>query len=139
MIYIGAEFFSPSVEASKGGRLIKAALRAAVDLRDPFEEGSAPAINVIFSVPGRLGSCEWVGIRARRFTRKDKMLLIQIGVPDDLVFSPEFPAYLTRTLHAATAIAFETFRKKGLDFPLADAERLVQRICERLELPKCGQ
>ena len=132
MIYMGADFFGVWVAASKGGRLIEALVEAAIKLRGSFKEGSGPGIIVLFSVPGSLGSCGWEGIRATKFSRKTQELVIEVGVPAELVHSPEFPDYLKRTLHEANAIAFDTFRKKGIQFPLSDAELLVQRIIERV-------
>jgi hypothetical protein len=39
--------------------------------------------------------------------------------------------YVIKELHGANALAFEFYRQKGIQFPLAEAEKLVTRIGEQ--------
>src|SRR5262249_8838944 len=97
------------------------------------ENSTGPEINVVFYVAGSLGSPDWDGVRDAKFSRKRQLLMVQVAVPPELVRSRTLNEYLFDSLDRANAVAFEFFRTKGLSFPLADAERLVRRIRERVE------
>ena len=49
-----------------------------------------------------------------------------------MVESPDPLEYLILELQGANALAFEYFRQRGIDFPLRQAEALVQAIKERV-------
>jgi hypothetical protein len=106
--------------------------------RGSFEFGASPAINVVFHVPGSLGSPDWDGIRDAKFSQRRQLLMVQVAVPSKLVSSPMLKEYLVESLHGANAVAFEFFRKKGLHFSLRDGESLVQKIKEHLDLVSGG-
>jgi hypothetical protein len=133
MISIGSVLHGPELKESMAYGCIRALMRAAVESRGSFEFGASPGINVVFHVPGSFGSPTWDGIRDAKFSSKRQLLMIQVAVPKSLVSSSTLKGYLVERLHAANQIAMEVFRKKGLAFPLADAEKLVERIKERLD------
>jgi len=133
MIHIGAVYGGPELEGSAAYRTISAVRRALEELRGPFEDGTGPATNVVFFVPGSLDSPDWSGARDARFSRKRQLLMVQVAIPANLVGSPDLRAFLVRALHDSNAIAVEVFRKKGFQFPLSDAECLVDKVRQRLE------
>jgi hypothetical protein len=133
MISIGADFRGPELEGSAADRLITAVMKAAMECRGAVDFEAGPAINVVFHVPGSLGRPDWDGIRVATFSPKRRLLMVQVAVPANAVESPVLKDYLIRSLFGANAVAFEFFRQKGLSFPLAEAEKLVQRIKEKID------
>lgn len=128
MISIGAVFRGPELRESRIDRAIKSAGKAAERLRGAFEFGSSPAINVVFYVPGSIGRLDWEGMRDAKFSRQQQLLMIQVAVPEQIV-QPTTPImFVIESLHGANAVAFEFFRRKGMQFPLADAEKMVAEI-----------
>lgn len=133
MISIGSVLRGPELEGSQIYRLIGALIKAAAECSGSIECATGPAINVVFHVPGSLGRPDWDGIRDAKFSRQRQLLMVQVAVPANMVESPALKDYLIRSLFGANAVAFEFFRQKGLPFPLAEAEKLVQRIKEKME------
>jgi len=138
MISIGVVFRGPELKGSSVDHLTTALMKAAAECTGSFECATGPAINVVFHVPGSLGRPDWGGIRDAKFSRKRQLLMVQVAVPAKMVDSPSLKDYLIKSLYGADAIAFEFFRQKGLKFPLAEAEKLVQRIKEKMEGPDRG-
>jgi hypothetical protein len=58
--------------------------------------------------------------------------MVQVAVPEELVESEMPEPFIIESLHGANAVAFEFFRQKGMDYPLAEAEELVDKIEERM-------
>ncbi len=59
--------------------------------------------------------------------------MVQVAVPSELLDSPALTEFLLESLEIASELGSEFFRRKGLDFPLADAKHLVQRIRKRVD------
>jgi hypothetical protein len=133
MILIGNVFRGPEHQASKTKRLLSKLMELSMELRGLFEVGDCPAVNVVFYVPGSLGAFDWDGIRDAKFSKQQKLLMVQVAVPANMIDSPSLKDELIESLHGANAVAFEFFRQKGMQFPLADAEDLVLRIKDRME------
>ena len=130
MITIGADYFGPELRDSKLFDVLSATMKATVDARGDFEFGSTPAVNVVFHVPGSLGGPDWRGSRDGTFSRKEKMLMVQVAVPEELISSDAAIDFIIESLRGANAIAFDSYEEHGLQFPLREAEALVSRIEE---------
>jgi hypothetical protein len=137
MIAIGAVYGEPEQKGSAIDQAISAAMRAAAKLRAPWEIGHIPGVNVVFSVPGRLTSPDWEGLRDGKFSRKQQFLMIQVAVPREMVSSVETEDFIVESLHKANALALKVFHKKGIEFPLAQAHALVGRIENELKEGDC--
>jgi len=153
MIAIGANFGEAGQHNSGVGLLIRSVMNAVSQERGPwvgaddfgpgdprplngpyFEVGSAPAINVIFFVPGSVAQHERLTkIEASRFSRKQKLLLVAVPVPKEVADAGGSVDFVIDALHKANAIAAEVFAKKGSEpFDLAKAEAIVERVREAL-------
>ena len=95
--------------------------------------GSSPPVNVVFHVPGSTGSPDWDGLRDAKFSRQQRLLMVQVAVPENIVESANPENFVIESLYGANAIAFEFFRQKNMDFPLAEAEQLVANIESRMK------
>jgi hypothetical protein len=129
MILIGAHHGGPELRGTPIERAITAAMRAAIEARGGSEEGSTPAVNVVFCTPGSIvGRPDWDHGRIAKYSAKSKLVLVQVAVPADVVGSEAALDFVIRELHGANALAFEFYRQKKMEFPLSDAEQLVGRI-----------
>lgn len=132
MISIGAVFRGSELKDSLADRLITTAMKAARECRDALVSGIHPAINVVFYFPGSLGSFDWDGLRDGKFSQKRQLLMVQVAVPSELVNSQTLKDFLVESLHAANQLAFDFFQRRGIDYSLAEADNLVQRIAQRM-------
>lgn len=133
MISIGAVYLGPELDGTKLNQAIATAMKACPDFEKDFRIGSCPAVNVVFYVPGSLGSPDWDGMRDAKFSRQQQLLMVQVAVPRSVVESANPEEFVIDSLYGANAVAFEFFRQKNIDFPLADAEQLVASIESRMK------
>lgn len=140
MIAIGVQLSGPELEDSPIDLAIMAAMRAAIEARGDYVEGMVPAVNVVFCVPGSLARPDWDYIQVAKYSAKRKLLLVQVAVSPEAVHSDTALDDVIEALYGANANAFEFYRQKGMDYPLAEAETLVgeiRRIAEQ-ELAQGG-
>lgn len=129
MILIGAYHGGPELRGTPIERAITAAMRAAVEARGCYAEGSVPAVNVVFCTPGSVvGQPDWDHGRVGKYSAKSKLVLVQVAVPANVVESKAALDFVIQELHGANALAFEFYRQKKMEFPLAEAAQLVGRI-----------
>ena len=120
----------PESGESKVCDALRAVTTAAIGARGDFAFGSVPAVNVVFYVPGSFSRPDWDGLRDGRFSREEKLLLVQVAVPDEMVSSDGAMGFIIQALRGANAIAFHVYQEKGMEYPLRNAEALVSRIAE---------
>ena len=133
MITIGGVFGGPEYDNSQAKEEFSRALRAAKTLRDTFELGTGPAVNVVFYFPGRVSSPDWTGLRDGTFSRKRQMLMIQVAVPVTVLASTSISEFIIDSLHRANTLAVDVFLKKRMTYPFEEAEQLVRRIEDRIK------
>jgi hypothetical protein len=63
------------------------------------------SLDLVFHVPGTLLKPEHTGLRTGRFSRKERMLQIQIAVPEDPMESPGLRGYIVQSIRRAVGIA----------------------------------
>lgn len=130
MISIGAVFKGPELQGSQIDRLILAASKALKEQRGTL--GQTPWVNAVFIIPGSLGSADFDELRYGDYSKKNKAVVVQIPVPKKVVEGSADPvAFIVDALRGANAMAFEFFRRQGEEFPLRDAEALVDKISLR--------
>jgi acetylornithine deacetylase/succinyl-diaminopimelate desuccinylase-like protein len=148
MITIGVNYGGPEQKGAGIYNLLNAAMNAIADERGPwvggddfspgdpqpatgkyFNVGSAPAVNVIFYVPGSvLTYSDLRQIEPARFSRKQKLLLVAVPVPPEIVNSDKALDFVIDALHKANAIAAEVFAKKNVGtFDLQKADAIVEK------------
>lgn len=152
MISIGVHLNGPELRGSRIDEMLRASMRSLSTVRgawlgrddfgpcDPrpssgpsFELGSAPAVNVVFYVPGSLGGEAPSMIEAARFSRKQKLLLVAVPVPKEEVESGGSVEFVITALHEANRIAAETFARKGTEpFDFDKAEAIVKSVGQSL-------
>jgi hypothetical protein len=97
-------------------------------LIDPQDAG----LDLVFQYPGKIFQPEFEGMRTGRFSRKARMLQIQVSVPEAMIKSSQFGTYYVDAVKEAIKLAHTVFKKKGLSFSeeahLALAEELRKAI-----------
>jgi hypothetical protein len=152
MISIGGQYNGPELSNARIKQLLTATMKAVVKERGPivgdddfgpcgerpesgpyFEIGSAPAVNVVFYVPGSLGREGPDKIAAARFSHKQKELLVAVPVPLEMVESEAAAEFVINALRQANRIAAETFARKGTEpFDLEQADAIVDKVKQSL-------
>jgi hypothetical protein len=134
MIYIGLQLNGPELGKAPIDRLLTLAAKAAAEARGGFTVGLRPAMNVVFYVPGSLGDFPNITkVAAGRFSRKQKLLLVEVPVPRDVAEAGGPVEFVIGALRRAIAIAADVFARKGPEpFEVAKAEAIVERVKEAL-------
>ena len=134
MISIGCGFGGPGLSQAAIGKLLLAASRLVEEYRGNYAEGSIPEVNVVFYIPGPVANFPPLDApRAGRFSRKRKLLLVEVYVPRDVAEAGGSVEFVTNSLRRANAIAAEVFARKGTEpFDPARANAIVDRVSEAL-------
>jgi len=85
MIIIGAEMSGPELSGTPIDKAIRAVMKAESALNGDFQEGSIPAVNVVFCVAGSLGEPDWEHGRIGKYSSRSKLVLVQAAVPQEMV------------------------------------------------------
>jgi hypothetical protein len=136
MISIGNVYKGPEHQKSQSRKLLNNILNIVYSIKAEYYEGITPEANVVFFVPGSLGTPSWTGLRDGTFSRKKKLLMIQVAVPKELVDSPKLEAFALDSLRKANELALRVYHKKGFEYPLTQANELVDKVEQRLKEKK---
>ena len=130
MVTVGAYFGGPELQKSAIQSLICSAMEAVDQVFGEWNEGSAPAVNVVFYVPGSLDAYGGLKqIEAARFSRKQRLLLVAVPVPKEVAAVGGSVEFVTDALRKATTIAAEVFARKGIGpFDLVKAQVGVESV-----------
>ena len=130
MISIGAVFRGPELKGSEINQSFTALSKALTEFRGVL--GEVPWVNAIFFIPGSLGTPGFEGLKYGKYSTKEKAVVVQIAVPDAVVKEGSHSIFLLKSLHEANAMAYEFLKKKGVAFPLDEAEAIVDKVTSRL-------
>ena len=86
----------------------------------------------MFHVPGSILKPEHTGLRTGRFSRKERILQVQIAVPDSLMESPALRRFLLGSIREAIRLSEGRFVKAHIPFPVADYLTQVDELERRL-------
>jgi hypothetical protein len=127
---LGAIFGGPEAEGSPvwviGGRLYKVK-EAHHDKLIPKGEGE---LDIVYQYPGSLLRPEFAGLRTGTFSRKRKILQIQIAVPADKMEPDVFGQFYVDALEKAVKLGKKYFDKKGIPFSEDKHLALVNKLRE---------
>lgn len=123
-----AERLSVSIGIVSGGTnpsnrtvvdFLRAILKRSVDLwGDSSSHSEANAagceVNVVFYVPGTFREFDFIGIRTSTFSRKRRILMVQVAVPDGFDSSMDMAGFVFDSLHAAVDVAVQYFKDEAM-------------------------
>jgi hypothetical protein len=134
MMYIGAIFGGPEAMSSEVGSAISK-IKRLVGEHDPLDSGSgvSASLDVVFHVPGSLVTPEYEGVRAGRLSKKERLLQVQIAVPQDVIRKDrdEIERSLIGLLREAVRRARPIFERAQIPYPHEEYERIVDIIERR--------
>ena len=87
-------------------------------------------LDLVFHVPGSILKPPFAGMRTGKFSRKERLLQIQIAVPEAQLDAPSLRQYLVDSVRSAIHLAVPKFIKAGI--PYLPEEYLAQ--VDQLEL-----
>jgi hypothetical protein len=128
VIYISSILGGPEVEGSEIDRAIK----RVIGLRRSGQEGDFGSLDVVFHIPGSMVSPDYQGLRTGKFSRKERMLMVQVSVPPDIVRSDGAEGFVVRALEEAVRMAKPRFEKAGIPYPESQYLREVADITAAL-------
>lgn len=89
-------------------------------------------INVVFQYPGSLLQPDFVGVRTGSFSKKKRMLVVQVAFPGDMLSSNSFVKHYLAFLKDALVEGKKYLDKKGISFSLEDHVSLAEKSVEGL-------
>jgi hypothetical protein len=127
ILYLGGVYGGPEVDGSR----VDSALSKIMQLRGRNgREDESGSLDVVFHVPGSIFTPNFVGVWTGRFSKKRKLLQVQVGVPRDLKLQEESQIRLSllSSLRDAVRIAQPVFAKAGIPFKQDEYQGLLDRI-----------
>lgn len=100
--------------------LTRAVAEARTEIASPLN------VNVVFQVPGSVVQPDFEGVRTGRFSKGDRLLLVQVALPDEVPDSPD--SYLRGALSNAIDEAEGWARRRSLAPDLQALRELVARL-----------
>jgi hypothetical protein len=128
VIYIGRVYGGPEVRGAR----IDRALSKLVRLRGKGSEGEFGSLDIVFHVPGSVFTPDFTGIRTGRLSKKERMLAIQIAVPQEIVNADDadMERFLMQAVRDAIDMAVEPFRRAGIAYPHSDYVEAIDRVAQ---------
>jgi hypothetical protein len=102
----------------------KVHLAISKDELPPLGAGAVLNVVFIFPDPQRPKRSSFSGIRTSTFSRKDKILMVQVAVPEEAAFRENSAAFFLEAIRAAIRLAKPVFEKAGIPYD-ADADLAV--------------
>ena len=124
-VYGGPEHDKTSPSAARITRLMKRMAELQGD--SAVGTGTGGSLNVVFHVPGSLIKPDYMGVRTAKFSRKNKMLMVQVAIPDELLRSPNLEGFLVASIREAVCLARPVFDKARIGFCVEEHLALVDR------------
>ena len=126
MIYLGRVYGGPEICGSS----VDKAISGLVQLLGPQSEGRPGSLDVVVHVPGSEFKPDFEGVRSGRFSKKERMLMVQIGLPQNLVSadSVEVQLSILGALRQAVRLGRARFEKAKIPYPEEEYLRKVREI-----------
>jgi hypothetical protein len=136
MLGIGAVFGGPELTGMPIDRCVSQLMEAVSAETASFPRGSGWALNVVFHVPGRkLPDIGYEGLRDGTFSRRQRMLMIQVAVPHEVVACENeemVKAFLVDSLRQANKLAARYFKKRSIAWSQPKLLDIVNAVEARL-------
>jgi len=130
VIYIGRVYGGPEVRGSQIDKVISQFVR----LLGPQVKDESGSLDIVVHVPGSVFRPDFEGARGAKFSKKERMHMIQIGVPARITDADqiEMQRFLVDSLRQAVRIAKPRFEKARIPFPEETYLAQISRITASL-------
>jgi hypothetical protein len=126
MLSIGIHLGGPEGRHSAIDRLLTRFAICVTRARGEFTVGDAPAINVVFYVPGSLLGQDEGGMRAGRLSRRQKLVLVAVPICAEMAASGGTIKFVAEALHQSVEIGAAAFAKNGIQFDVKRAVAIIK-------------
>ncbi len=125
-LYVGGVLGGPETRTSP----VLLALRKASQAAAKYEEeaSSGGSVDLVFHIPGSIVRLDYSGLRTGRFSRKERMLMVQVAVPKEMVFAENPDGFVYSAMREAIHIAAPRFQKAKIAFSVEQHLALVDAI-----------
>ena len=124
--YVGAVLGGPEVRTSALVEAIQETSRNSDRLRDGA--GEDVAIDLVFHVPGSMIKPPYQGLRTGKLSRKEKILMVQVAVAEDDVFTDEPFSVIFDAMRQAVELAAPVFSTSGIVFSSQEHLELIESL-----------
>lgn len=83
-------------------------------------------LNVVFQVPGEVAKPDFQGVRTGRYSKADRLLMIQVALPEDV--PPDSDAHLVEAAYAAIDEAERWAKQRGIAEDLTPVREILDRL-----------
>jgi hypothetical protein len=96
------------------------AIRRTVDVLERGVQGNFGHVDVIFHIPGSILNVDWVGPRVAMFRRKHNTVVVQVGVPPEVVCGSEdeINRFVFAALRESVRLCAPKFAKAEIPCPI---------------------
>lgn len=133
VIDIRRALHGPGLENSAFDRAITRVQEALRKVNRAHRDIPGPTIRLVYHIPGEFDELDWDELRKGKLDLEKQYLHIDAAIPVEIASDPDPVRHVIEYIDWAITIAFHTFDDLGYDFPLEDAERMIDEL--RL---KCG-
>ena len=89
--------------------------------------GDFGSLDIVFHVAGSILKPEHSGVRTGRFSKRERLLQIQVAVPSEVVASQDPYSFVARGLLEAVRAAVPVFVNAGIPYPLDEYVDIAER------------
>lgn len=127
-LYVGIVTGGPDAEHSPMEHAASRIGLAIQARRGTSSIGSEASLNVVFHLPGNLSAVDFNGLRSGTFSRKKKLLMIQVAVPEEELEAEDPEHFIFWAMREAVAMAAPAFKKAKIPFSADDHLALVDAV-----------
>jgi hypothetical protein len=110
------------------GKLARAVRREAAGWRSDMPDSEA-AVDVTFHVPGALAGPDYDGVRTGRWSKANRVLVVQAAVPESILGDADaIASFLAQSVGAAVSLAAEHLAAQKIDLSLERAREIAERL-----------
>jgi hypothetical protein len=130
--YIGSVLGGPELSGSPVDTIITQLGRASHAYQEAHAIVSEGGLDIVYHVPGTTMPPEFEGLRTGKFSKKEKMLMVQISVPTLFESEQHLEEFLVESLREAIQLAKPIFKSTKIPFSQDEYVRLVDAIEKRM-------
>ena len=127
MIYISQIYGGPELVGSPVDQAIAKLSRSRGEGK-ATALGEFGSLDVVFHVAGRLAQPDHTGVRTGRFSKRERLLQVQVAVPAEVVASTNPYAFVARGLLEAVQAGAGVFARAGIPYPLDEYVAVAERM-----------
>ena len=126
--YIGSLLGGPELSGAPVDKILTRLARASHAYQETDGIASEGGLDIVYHVPGSIMEPEFEGLRTGKFSKKEKMLMVQIAVPTLFENERHLEDFLVEALREAVHLAKPIFKSAKIPFSQDEFLRLVDAL-----------